>query len=424
MIKLSISSLKNKINKRIKNSSRNDFQDIGGYIKKKRKELNITQDEVSNGICSVSYLSKIENNQIVPKEFYVKEIMDKLDVDKEYYEKDLNDSLYLNKMLQAMFYLDDQLIKETFNEIEIIEHNLTINICKLAYYVYFGKNDDNQYVMMLENLVNNMNNFELKIYLLLASLYYISLEKFKISLEILILGDKIDITNDYLSSLYSEYTYLVKQRLLKKNCSSDDYERAQSIYNRLHNIKRGVILALWKSYYISIENPEGTLELLNKIKVSFLDEFSKDFYYLIKAKALFKIDYLNESIISLNNIRESSSFFYQKTVLLYEICLIEKDDDMCDSIKDILQSYKPDKFQLKYKVYYHYLLEQKKDSVKEYLRDIAIPYSIKIDDYYGLEKYTNEIMNICIVNSRYKEAVQYYKKWQKEKNRITQILFD
>ncbi len=79
---------------------------------------------------------------------------------------------------------------------------------------------------------------------------------------------------------------------------------------------------------------------------------------------------------------------------------------------------------MKYKVYYHYLLEQKKESVKEYLRDIAIPYSIKIDDYYGLEKYTNEIMNICIVNSRYKEAVQYYKKWQKEKNRITQILFD
>ena len=45
---------------------------------------------------------------------------------------------------------------------------------------------------------------------------YISLDKYKISLEILVLGDKIEITNDYLSSLYSEYTYLTKQRLLKK----------------------------------------------------------------------------------------------------------------------------------------------------------------------------------------------------------------
>ena len=123
-------------------------------------------------------------------------------------------------------------------------------------------------------------------------------------------------------------------------------------------------------------------------------------------------------------IRENSTFFYQKTILLYEICLTDNDEDMCTSIKNILEKYKPDKFQLKYKVYYHYLLEQKKDSVKEYLRDIAIPYSIKIDDYYGLEKYTNEIMDICIDNSRYKEAVQYYKKMQKEMNRITQIIFE
>lgn len=421
---MSVSSLKNKINKRIKNSSRNDFQDIGGYIKKKRKELNVTQDVISNGICSVSYLSKIENNQIIPKEFYVREIMDKLDVDKEYYEKDINDSLYLNKLLQGIFYCDDPIIKKTYTEIQMIEHNLTINICKLVYYVYFGKEDENQYVMMLENLVNNMNNFELKTYLLLASLYYISIDKFKIALEILLLGDKIDINNDYLTALYSEHTYLVKQRLLRKNSSSDDYQNAQNIYNRFHNNKRSVVLALWKSYYVSIENPEESLKELNRMKISYLDDYSKDFYYLIKAKSLFNTEFLNESILALNNIRENSSFFYQKTILLYEICLKEKDKDMCNSIKTILNNYKPDKFQLKHKVYYHYLLEQGKDKVKEYLRNIAIPYSIKIDDYYGLEKYTNRIMDICIDNSRYKEAVQYYKKWQKEKDRIKQILFD
>ena len=421
---MSISSLKNKVNKRIKNRSRNDFQDIGGYIKKKRKELNVTQDIVSNGICSVSYLSKIENNQIIPKEFYVREIMEKLDFDKEYYEKDLNDSLYLNKMLKGMFYLDDEMIQNAFSEIEIVEHNLTINLCKLAYYIYFGKTDDNQYVMMLENLVNNMDNFELKFYLLIAALYYISLDKFKISLEILLIGNKIDITNDYLSSLFSEHTYLVKQRLLKKNCSSDDYENAQRVYNRFHNAKRSVILALWKTYYVSIENPDRALDLLNKIKVSLLDDYSSELYYLVKAKSLFRINCLNESILCLNNIRENSTFFYQKTILLYEICLSEKDKEMCESIKEILNNYKPDKFQLKYKVYYHYLLEQQKESVKEYLRDIAIPFSIKINDYYGLEKYTNEIMDICISSSRYKEAVQYYKKWQKEKNRISNILFE
>lgn len=424
MVKLSLSSLKNKINKRIKNNSKNDFQDIGGYIKKKRKELNVTQDIISNGICSVSYLSKIENNQIVPKEFYVREIMEKLDVDEEFFEKDLNDHKYLDKMLHGMFYMDDKIILDTYNEIIMIEHNLTINICKLVYYVYYAKKDENQYVMMLENLVNNMNDYELKIYLLLASLYYMSLEKFKMSLEILVLGEKIDITNDLLTALYSEYAYLVKQRLLYKNSSSEDFQNAQRIYSRFHNVKRSIILALWKSYYISFENPDGALDLLKMIKVALLDDFSKDLYNLIQAQSLFKLKAYNECVLILSHIREKSTFFYQKTILLYEVSLNGNDSEMTDSIKLILKSYKPDKFQLKSKVYYHYLLEQQKDNVKEYLRDIAIPYSIKINDYYGLEKYTNMIMDICISNSRYKEAVQHYKKWQKEKNRISEILFD
>lgn len=421
---MSISSLKNKINKRVINSTKNDFQDIGGYIKKKRKELNVTQDIVSNGICSVSYLSKIENNQIIPKEYYVREIMEKLEVDERYFEKDLNDTHYLEKMIKGIFYLDDSLIKKIFEEITEIEHNLTINICKLVYYVYFGKDDDNQYVMMLENLVNNMDDFELKVYLLLASLYYISFDKYKTALEILVLGSKVNISNDMLNALYSENTYLVKQRLLKKNSASDDFENAQKIYSKFHNLKRSVNLALWKSYFISFENPENALKLLKLIKVTFLDDFSKDFYYLIKAQVLNKFGLINESILNLNLIRESSPFFYQKTILLYEISLRENDSEMIEVIKVILEKYKPDKFQLKYKVYYHYLLEQGKENSKEYLRDIAIPFSIKIDDFDGLEKYTKDIIDICIDNSRYKEATQYYRKWQKEKERINKILFE
>ena len=111
MFSLSLKSLKNRINKRIRVSDyRSDFQEIGSFIKKKRKELNITQDIVSYGICSISYLSKIENNQIVPNEFYIKEIMNKLDVKESFYEKTLNDKLYLEAIIKGVFYLDDNLV--------------------------------------------------------------------------------------------------------------------------------------------------------------------------------------------------------------------------------------------------------------------------------------------------------------------------
>lgn len=420
---LSITSLKNKINKRVKVSDyRSDFQEIGSFIKKKRKEMNVTQDVISNGICSISYLSKIENNQIIPNEYYVREIMDKLDVEESYYQKTLDDKLYLNNLVKGIFYLDDSLVLKTFEEVKEIEHNLVINIVKLGYYIYFHLEDENQYVMMLENLVTNMNDYELKTYLYLSSIYFISKEKYKTALEILTLGDKISLNNDYLNSLFSEHTYLVKQRLLKKNSSLEDYQNAQIIYNKYHNTKRVVMLALWKIRYLSKENPNKALLVLNLVKESLLDNHLRDFNYLVKAEILYSLEKYKDATIALNNIDNQSQFFYQKLILLFSICKIEKDTGMLSEIKEILSTYKPDRFQLKHKVYYHYLLIENKEDLKEYLRDIAIPYSIKIEDIYGLKQYTNDIMEICIGTSRYKEATQFYKKYQKEVNRISNIV--
>ncbi|MCK5388322.1 MAG: helix-turn-helix transcriptional regulator [Candidatus Izimaplasma sp.] len=422
---MSITSLKNKINKRIRVSDyRSDFQEIGSFIKKKRKELNVTQDAISNGICSISYLSKIENNQIIPNKYYVKEIMNKLDVEDSFYQKTLDDKLYLNNLIKGIFYLNDDLVLETYNEIKDIEHNLVINIVKLGYYIYFHKEDENQYVMMLENLVTNMNDLELKTYLYLATIYFISKEKYKTALEVLNLAAKISINNDYLSALVSEYTYLVKQRLLKKNCSLEDYQNAQNIYNKHHNIKRVIVLVLWKARYLSYENPDKALIILNLIKESLMDSSLRDFYYLIKSEILFIMEKYKDSALALNNINNQSDFFYQKMILLFSICKKEEDLGTSTEIKNILSSYKPDRFQLKHKVHYHYLLIESEEDLKEYLRDIAIPYSIKIEDFYGLKQYTMEMMDICMSTSRYKEATQFYKKYQKEVNRISNIMYD
>ena len=425
MSDLSISSLKNKINKRIRVSDyKSDYEEIGSFIKKKRKELNVTQDAISNGICSISYLSKIENNQIIPNKYYVREIMSKLDVEESFYQKSLDDKLYLNNLIKGTFFLDDNLVIQTYEEIKDIEHNRIINIVKLGYYIYFHKEDENQYVMMLENLVTNMSDLELKTYLYLSAIYFMSKEKYKTALEVLVLGNKMSVDNDYLNALISEYTYLVKQRLYKKNSSLEDYQNAQNIYNKHHNTNRVIELVLWKIRYLSYENPEKALHMLQLIKESLLSEHSKDLYYLVKAEILYCTAFNKDSVLALNKINNESNLFYQKMILLFSICKAENDIGMLEEIKTILSSYKPDRFQLKHKVQYHYLLIEKEEDLKEYLRDIAIPYSIKIEDFYGLEKYTNDVMDICINTSRYKEATQFYKKYQKEVNKISEAMYD
>ena len=421
---MSITSLKNRINKRVEiEKFKSDFTDIGSFIKKKRKDLRVTQDEISNGICSISYLSKIENNQIVPNDFYVKEIMGKLDIEEDIYCKSIKDKEFIDETLKAFFYMDDARLIELYGEIKDIEHNVVINLCKLGYTVYFNKSDNNQYVMMLENLVNNMSNQEVKIYLYFSSLYFIQNEKYKVALELIVLSNKIKASDEMLDAMFFELSYYVKQRLLIKNCSTEDYYSAMNIYNSYHNMKRIIILALHKSKFISKEDPAKALKVLNTIKTNHLSNDIDSFYYYIKADTLFRLGSYNEATLNLKRIPDISEYYLRKMILLLKICLEEDDFEMIKSIKEIINSYVPKKCEMRSKIHYHFLIQEDKADQKEYLRDIAIPFSIKIEDYDSLYLYTNHVMDICFDNSRYKEAMQYYKKYQKEISKVKHILY-
>jgi len=421
---MSIQSLKNRINKRVElYKYKNDYTDIGSFIKRKRKELNVTQDEISNGICSISYLSKIENNQIVPNDFYINEIMEKLDVDKAVYSKSLKEKEYLNKVIKSYFFMDDNLMEATYEEIKNIEHNLVINLCKLGYIVYFKLDDDNQYVMMLEHLVNNMSDFELKLYLFFAAIYFMENEKYKTALELILLNEKLPKSDDYLSALFSELSYYVKQRLMIKNCSNEDYFNAVNIYSRYHNVDRIMNLALNKTYNIMKENPSKAHEILKTIKSSLLKGEMYEYYQILHAELLYQLEKYNDSTLALKEIDESSKYYLRKMTLLLRICIKAQDLQMIDEIKEIVRQYKPSKREMKSKVYYHYLIQDNEKDMKEYLRDIAIPFSIQIEDYYTLQVYIDSVMEICISNSRYKEAMQYYKKFQKEILKLQKIMY-
>lgn len=72
---------------------------IGSKLKYKRRQLNLTLEEGSQDICSVSYLSKVENNLIKPTKRYVsllkeKYQMDFIDEDQKTFECELENLLY------------------------------------------------------------------------------------------------------------------------------------------------------------------------------------------------------------------------------------------------------------------------------------------------------------------------------------------
>ncbi|NQD67585.1 helix-turn-helix transcriptional regulator, partial [Bacillus haikouensis] len=53
---------------------------IGSKIRFHRQKRNLTQEELSKGIISVSYLSKLENNQVTPSDDIIQLICKRLGV--------------------------------------------------------------------------------------------------------------------------------------------------------------------------------------------------------------------------------------------------------------------------------------------------------------------------------------------------------
>ncbi|EJR94923.1 hypothetical protein IKO_05824 [Bacillus cereus VDM034] len=101
----------------LKSDVANQNENIGEFFLKERQEHGITQEALCYGICTVSYLSKIENNKLVPSRNIKKSLYKRLEeiknntIDLEIIE--------LEKLYDNMIYL---LNKQEFNKTKRMLH--------------------------------------------------------------------------------------------------------------------------------------------------------------------------------------------------------------------------------------------------------------------------------------------------------------
>lgn len=96
------------------------YLQIGENIKNRRKELNITQKELSKGICTQSQISKIEKNEIIPLSNLLISIANKLDISIDQLVGHKVRSNSIDKL-----YFDKILLERDYNTLESILSHFT-----------------------------------------------------------------------------------------------------------------------------------------------------------------------------------------------------------------------------------------------------------------------------------------------------------
>ncbi|HJF34219.1 MAG TPA: helix-turn-helix domain-containing protein [Sporosarcina psychrophila] len=157
---------------------------IGSIVKYYRLRNGLTQAELSNGICSISHLSKIESNKYSPHKETLEELFKKMHIEwekevvgyKKFEEK-------LSRFISHSVYYDFESMETLYKELKENEDYLQstdlvnkYELYKLRYYLY--KRDTSQAKrqhQLVEKLRPTFNDYERIVAKVISIMFYISI---------------------------------------------------------------------------------------------------------------------------------------------------------------------------------------------------------------------------------------------------------
>ncbi len=406
-----------KRNRRVK--YKNETKDLGSHLKKIRLEMKRNQDWVAKGICSVSYLSKIENNNIEFNQNIVREIMERLELDPSIYQINMHDEQYLKRTILYMYQFNEKKFNTIYEEVKEVEHNLTINLVKLAYMVKQDNKNTEKQILMMEHLIASMSDLDLQAYLVFSGIYYEKQKQYPLAFEMLELSLDMNQESEYLQALACAKLFEINQRLHKRNSSFKYFLEAKRLFQNHNNIKRLMKLKLMKAKYLIKEQPMEAKNIIVYLKEDQFDKSDLDEYYLISAKIyqqLGKIELARECV---EKISLEHTFAFDKLLLQYQL---EENETKKDFYSTKIEQLNHKEIGLHNVIQYRLMREPDRMKRKTYLKDVAIPYAKKSYNFDLFKEFVKEITEICMSTSRYKEATQHIQSYIREKEKIHQYI--
>ncbi|MGM9969147.1 MAG: hypothetical protein ACI35S_01985 [Anaeroplasma sp.] len=375
--------IKKVISKRL-NKEEDQYAVVGIELKNRRIALSRTLDGISYNTCSISYLSKIENNKIVPNQSYVRELCKKVELSTDKIDALLELKQTLKVAVIAFFNNDIERIIEISKDIDGL-NNYRKKMINLIYHI-MNKDMYNANKLMIEiiPLAASMVDYDLIIFCLFSGIIH-----------------------------YYDY------------CFDEALEDLEVLYN----FDSFLEVKLLRDLYIFLCN----YALNNSDTILYFERISDELYqngnyklldysnyiigiYLIKNKCTFGID---SFIKRINNDKYRNSllflhdFFIKKKRKLEKYGKIEL-SDYCRCLLflgnnegyNILEKYDSTFYNPEFDYEIAKYLSLEEEYKNEYILNIVIPKLLKSNEGYMRDFFIKELANNCQSGGKYKFFVQ------------------
>lgn len=259
---------------------------IGAEIRAQRLKLNMTLFEVAEGICSPSYISKMENNTTSINYSYVGKICEKILLGGDYLEKLSIISKYVSEMVTAVYVRDEIEIKNIYRNVNAFD-NYRVRIIRFIYYTYMKENRlaiiEKEKIM---KLYKSLDNKEIKIFGLFTAIF--DYNNYCYEDAVIVLQSIIKSSNDELIlALCYEYLFLCyfkvnSRKFLLVLEKTEGKAKDLLLYDRIEEY------TFFKLKYLLFNNMDEAEDVLDLLKKTRYYQTSKFLYDLSKMNKIDK----------------------------------------------------------------------------------------------------------------------------------------
>jgi len=408
--------------------------EIGSFIKLQRTKKEMTLGELSDGIVSVSYLSKIENQKTHASPEIIQMLCNRLGIEVDNSQEEAIKEK-CKQWYSMLFEVNDKdEIIATYEEIqEMLDKNLSdsllmFEIHKIRYHIVLGEYDVAlKKINELNGISNTFDSFQEFYWYKFKGNYNSFDGNYKQALNLYKLAEdrinKIDISEEEIADL--QYTISVTHSKLRNTLEAIDYaNEALNVFMKQYNFRRcahcHIILGI---SYRRIQMHERAIKNYNLAR--HLGELNK-----------------NKEIIQLTNL--NLGYLYStvgevhKAIAVFEEVVVDSDVDLEERLKAIFaiikeyysigdtestketinkaqQLLKLAKGTSYYKLYFYiiytftYVINNEHDKFVDLVKDEFLPFLKKHNDSANLVFFSTMLGQHFEKTYKYKDAVKYYK---------------
>ena len=362
-------------------------------LKNERLKANLTLNEITEGICSKSYLSKIENNLLAPDKFVMKKLFERVNIN---YDRLLKINKYGNLHEIVNYYLFNQKlkIKEVFDQLNKDYFITREALIKLIYYLSIDSLDDfSREVGFVDEVKGSLSDYELMVLMFAIIEFYIKTYQFQNAKKYLLIIDKVNIEDEGLRVLFEHQHFVVA-------CNLNNHADIFKYYNCLNNSNFYPMFRKYNNkllYTYTEFDPNDSLKILEDMNMDIILETHLEDYYYAKCIVLSKL-YRYEDMVKciLDNQLNSPQFI---ALLGYGVSCLMKMKRNIDQIdhykKTFLNYYQNDNF-------------SKKDAIhKGFIKLMAM--EIENNNAYEIIDYLKSYINIRNITHHHHLYTNYYR---------------